>query len=102
MRKAKKAEIYRSGWHLVATLSVVVLPFLFFLFFTRYAHIASDRLFKTLGVSSVRLLAAYSIAAVLAWVLAVSFYKGRRAVFALPLFDVLQSFPTFAALPMVA
>lgn len=29
-----------------------------------------------------------------------AFYRGRRALVALPIFDVLQSFPTFAALPL--
>src|SRR5205814_1236311 len=43
---------------------------------------------------------AFTIALVLAWMLAVLFYKGKRSNVALPLFDVLQSFPTFAALPL--
>lgn len=29
-----------------------------------------------------------------------TFYKGKRAAVVLPIFDVLQSFPTFAALPL--
>lgn len=100
MRKAKKAEIYKSRRHLMATLLAVFLPFLFFLFFTKYADIALSALFMNLTVSLARILAAYAVSAVLAWILAALFYKGRRAFLALPVFDVLQSFPTFAALPL--
>lgn len=100
MKKPKKADIYKSRRHLFTTLFVVVLPFLFFLFFTKYAHIASGRLVQNLSTSFIRLLTAYAISAFLAWILAISFYKGRRAFLALPIFDVLQSFPTFAALPI--
>jgi ABC-type nitrate/sulfonate/bicarbonate transport system permease component len=32
--------------------------------------------------------------------MAVAFFRGKRALVALPVFDVLQSFPTFAALPL--
>lgn len=99
-RNPKRFKIYYSKAHLFATLSVVVLPFLFFLFFARYASVASGLLFSNLGISFARLLVAYFISAILAWVLAASFYKGKLAFFALPVFDVLQSFPTFAALPM--
>lgn len=51
-------------------------------------------------VSSLRLFTAYVISVILAWILAASFYQGRRAAIALPIFDLLQSFPTFAALPL--
>ena len=37
---------------------------------------------------------------ILGWVLAMLFYKGPSSVIALPVFDVLQSVPTFAALPI--
>ncbi len=46
------------------------------------------------------MIVAYIIAALLGWTGAVLFYKGRRGDVALPIFDVLQSFPAFAALPI--
>jgi NitT/TauT family transport system permease protein len=96
----KRMKIYTSRVHLLITLFVVILPFLFLLFFSQVAHIAVSTLAHDVWVSFLRLLIAYLIAVALAWILAAVFYRGRRAVVALPLFDVLQSFPTFAALPL--
>lgn len=93
-------KIYKSKRHALITLGIVVLPFLFLLVFSQYANIAADTLFMNIGSSFMRLVTAYLISAVLAWALAVSFYRGQRAKFALPAFDVLQSFPTFAMLPL--
>ncbi|OGZ46170.1 MAG: hypothetical protein A3C84_04925 [Candidatus Ryanbacteria bacterium RIFCSPHIGHO2_02_FULL_48_12] len=99
MRRAH-INIYNSRKHLAVTLLLVVLPFLFLLGFSRYAHIAAGQLFSDVGMSFVRLVVAYLISVVLAWILAILFYKGRRAKVALPVFDVLQSFPAFAMLPL--
>lgn len=93
-------NIYRSRIHILITIGVIFVPFLFLLLFSQYANIGTSKLFGDLFVSFLRLLAAYSIATVLAWTCAVSFYRGRRALIALPIFDILQSFPTFAALPL--
>ena len=101
MRK-KRMAIYASRKHVVATLLVLVAPFLFLLLFSELADIAASQLFWNLFVSTVRLTVAYIFAVILAWVFAVIFYRGRRAMVALPIFDVLQSFPTFAALPLAA
>ena len=92
--------IYASRWHLAITLFIVVLPFVFFLVFSEIAHIPVSELFTDLFVSSFRLLVAYLIGITIAWLLAILFYQGRRAMIALPVFDVMQSFPTFAALPL--
>lgn len=99
MRK-KRAKIYASRLHLAITLLVVVAPFVFFFVFSRVAKVAGDKLFFDIVTSFLRLLVAYGISVVLGWFCAVLFYKGKRAMIALPLFDVLQSFPTFAALPL--
>ncbi|HEV8601360.1 MAG TPA: ABC transporter permease subunit [Patescibacteria group bacterium] len=93
-------KIYKSRKHLAVTLLVVIAPFLFLLLFSKAEKIPTGQLFLDVFFSFLRLLIAYVIAAALAWLFAVSFYKGRRANVALPLFDVLQSFPTFAALPL--
>lgn len=97
-----RVEIYKSRKHLFVTFFIIVLPFLFLFSFSRLAQVGTQKLFFDIGISFGRLLAAYVIAAVLGWALAVSFYRGKRAAVALPLFDVLQSFPTFAMLPAVS
>ncbi|MDP3772177.1 MAG: ABC transporter permease subunit [bacterium] len=104
MRRKKTVmhHIYPSKRHVFTTLAFIVVPFLFLLSFSRIAHISGAELFVDVFVSLARLLAAYLIAVFLAWILAVSFYRGRRSIVALPLFDVLQSFPTFAVLPLIS
>lgn len=96
----KRVKIYQTRWHLAATLAILAAPFVFLVFFSQLFHIATFSLFRDIGVSFLRLLIAYIIAVVLAWTWAASFYRGRGSAVALPLFDVLQSFPTFAALPL--
>lgn len=93
--------IYESRMHMVITLLVIIIPFLFLLLFARFTQIAATKLFYDVAVSVGRLLLAYLLAAVIGWLCAVAFYRGRGALIALPIFDVLQSFPTFAALPLV-
>lgn len=95
-----RIKIYTSRWHLAFTFFIIVAPFLFFLIFSRVTHIAATFLFSNVLVSFVRVAVAYLVAAFLGWIFAVSFYRGKRAMIALPIFDVLQSFPTFAALPL--
>lgn len=98
--KIKRVKIYQSRIHIIFTMAILVIPFLFFIMFSRIFGIATRTLFLDLAISLGRLAAAYIIAAILGWIFAVSFYNGKRAIIALPIFDVLQSFPTFAALPM--
>ena len=100
MRNLKAELSYKNRLHLLITLVFVIMPFLFILIFSKLAHLTSGQLFKDLSVSFLRILIAYIIAAILAWLLAAAFYKGKRAIVALPVFDVLQSFPTFAILPL--
>ncbi|MDP3769698.1 MAG: ABC transporter permease subunit [Candidatus Sungbacteria bacterium] len=99
MRK-NHPSIYRSRLHRLVTVLFVALPFVFFLFFARFTAISSAQLFEHVSISFVRMLVAFVIAAILAWTWAVLFYHGKRAIIALPVFDVLQSFPTFAILPL--
>ena len=96
----KRSLIYRSRLHVLATVFFLLLPFAFFFFYAQLTSLSTGDLFSDVLVSCVRMIVAYVIAAVLGWVMAVAFYSGRRALVALPLFDVLQSFPTFAALPL--
>ena len=94
------AGIYHSWLHVFSTLLALVIPFCIFLGFLWWKHVSTSSFLYDLSLSTLRLVLAYIIAAVLAWLMAVSFYRGRFAVVALPFFDVLQSFPTFAALPL--
>ncbi len=99
MRK-HRVHIYRNRKHLFLTIALVLAPFLYLLFFAQLAHIATVSLFYDLLISCWRLVIAYAVAVLLAWIFAVLFCRGPRADVMLPLFDVLQSFPTFAALPI--
>ncbi len=94
------AKTYKNKLHVGITLLFVALPFVFFLVFSTVAHLSFPELLGDLVLSSARLLLAYLLAATIGWVCAVLFYRGPLATVALPIFDVLQSFPTFAALPI--
>lgn len=96
----KHAAIYGSRLHLAATFSFIVGPFLFLLVFAYIAEIKISTLFVDFTVSIFRLLAAYLIAVSLAWILALAFATGNWSTYALPVFDVMQSFPTFAIVPL--
>lgn len=99
MRK-KHIDIYHSRAHLFVTFLFIVVPFVFLLSFAHIAHIDTATLFYDIFISCVRLAIAYCVAVFIAWVGAMLFYRGRTAAIVLPLFDVLQSFPTFALLPL--
>lgn len=94
--------VYASWRHALVTLGIAATPFIFLLFFARFTNVTLHILLSDLFVSSVRLLAAYVISVILAWIAGALLYRGRRAIIALPAADVLQSFPTFAALPLAA
>ncbi len=99
-RVSKRVKIYQSRVHLLVTLAFLIAPFLFFLIFSKFINLPATTLFSDIFSSLYRMLIAYLISAILGWAFAVFFFKGKRSVIALPLFDVLQSFPTFAALPL--
>ncbi|MBX4210623.1 ABC transporter permease subunit [Candidatus Parcubacteria bacterium] len=96
----RKTAIYRSWRHVIITVCVTLIPFIFLLVFAEIARITLRQLFFDIFISGLRLAVAYIIAISIAWLTAVLFYKGKLSAFVLPLADVLQSFPTFAALPL--
>lgn len=101
MRRTRATvKIYQSRLHLILTMLIVAVPFFYLLAFSFFAQISVTKLFFDIVASVIRLFVAYFIALIFAWTTAVSFYRGKTARFALPIFDVLQSFPTFAALPL--
>ncbi len=100
MKNKHSGHIYRSWKHVFVVIFFVSLPFLYTLLFAEYANIAAGVLAQDFSLSLLRIMVAYVFSAVIAWICAVLFYRGRAATISLPIFDVLQSFPTFAALPL--
>ncbi len=92
--------MYRSWRHVAATAGLIILPLAFLLGFAHISHLETRVLITNLLVSLGRIAIAYVLSAFIGWGCAVLFYKGRRGDIALPVFDVLQSFPTYAALPL--
>ncbi len=100
MRKPKRARIYESRKQLIVTAAFIALPFIFLLLFSEFAHITLAKLTADINISLFRITAAYLLAAAFGWLFAISFYKGKSTMVILPIFDVLQSFPTFSILPL--
>ena len=96
----RHTSIYVSRVHLFVTLCFMLVPFAFLLLFAGITKISALELFTDFATSIVRLAIAYTIAVSLAWTLALLFSTGKRASVALPIFDVMQSFPTFALVPL--
>lgn len=99
IHRTRQVKIYQSKLHVLFTIFILVAPFLFILVFSQFASIAAKTLFLDLFASVERMVIAYVIAGVLGWLLAVLFYS-RKSAIALPIFDVLQNFPTFTVLPL--
>jgi len=97
----RNTDIYRSRLHLLVTFLLILLPLAYLLIFSRLAYANHGGLLRSLAISAGRLFVAYVIAAVVGWTCATLFYQGRRGAVALPIFDVLQSFPTFAMVPLL-
>lgn len=93
-------KIYKNKLHLVIALSLVILPFLFVAFVLPLSLDEKQLFLRQLIMSSWRLFVAYIISGALALVLAILFSRGKIGNIFLPIFDVLQSFPTFAMLPL--
>ncbi len=93
-------KIYKKKIHALWTFLIVLLPFLFIVLFTPLSYSEKMSCMSDLGASSVRLVVAYVISLFLAIVLGITLSRGRVGTVSLPVFDVLQSFPTFAMLPL--
>src|SRR5258706_2545496 len=87
-------HFHLTKWQIASSIILLGLPFVFLLGFARGFGLKPSVLFTDLGISSLRLAVAYLIAVSLAWISAAAFHRGKAATVALPLFDVLQSFPT--------
>lgn len=94
-------KIYHKRWHVLATLLIVLLPFLFVAFVLPLTVEQKKAFTGDLLISTVRLGVGYVISVFLATLFALFLTRGKIGAFFLPFFDVMQSFPTFAALPLV-
>lgn len=100
MRYPHRIKIYKKRWHLALTFLVIVLPFLFIISFSRITGVEATSVFVDLAQSAFRMAIAYVITVILALLLAVFLGQGKIGNFFLPVFDVLQNFPSFALLPL--
>ncbi len=94
-------KIYHKRSHLAATLAIMILPVLFILYALPFSHEQKLLFITDLSYSSARLIVAYAVSIILAMVFALFMTRGKIGAFFLPFFDVMQSFPTFAMLPLV-
>ena len=90
----------RSLAHILPIFGVLLIPLIALFAFSYVAKIDIGTLAENLGVSLSRILIAFIISVVFGWIFAAVFYKGKRSKWALPIFDVLESFPTYSALPI--
>ncbi len=99
-KKRKYVRIYKRRWHAFVTTLVVALPFLFVWFAAPKGLVNTDEFISGLIASSLRLVVAFGVSVVIALVLGLTLTRGKLGDFFLPLFDVMQSFPSFAILPL--
>ncbi|OGZ99381.1 MAG: hypothetical protein A3A28_04465 [Candidatus Sungbacteria bacterium RIFCSPLOWO2_01_FULL_47_32] len=100
MRYPHHIKIYKKRWHLVVTFLTIVLPIVFIFVFSKIGGISAGGVFVDIGASFVRVIFAYIISVALAIVFSLLLGSAKAEAFFLPLFDVLQSFPSFALLPI--
>lgn len=100
MKRHKYLRIYRKPWHLLFTVLTLVVPFILLLAFAEPAGFDTVSFVLDLLVSTVRVIIAFVISVLLALLLGLTLSRGRVGDFFLPVFDVLQSFPSFAMLPV--
>ena len=93
-------NVYKRRWHVFVTLLIVAIPFASFLLFVPSSILQKQVFLESMVSSGARLLIAYLISVILIIPLALLAH-GALSKWFLPLFDVMQSFPSFAMLPLV-
>lgn len=93
-------KIYKRRIHVLWTFLIVLMPFVFVLFFGTLSAPEKISFVGDLFASTMRLVIAYFVSLAIAIILGITLSRGRIGTVTLPLFDVLQSFPTFAMLPL--
>ena len=101
MRYSHKVHIYRRGSQLRFTLVTSILAVGLLLLFVRLSNVSLGTLFVDLLASTYRVVIAYLISLVISVLMALIVTRNRTFEdFLLPVLDVLQSFPSFAILPI--
>ncbi len=100
MRAYHHFSLSRESKHLAAAFSIILLPLAGLFAFSVVSGIEFGTIMYDLGVSAGRLLIAFIISMALAWGLVVWLVRGKTSTPTLAAFDVLQSVPTFALLPV--
>lgn len=101
MRYSHSIKIYKKRWHLLLTFITIAAPFIYIIIFSEFTGVKTGQVFIDLGTSFMRVLVAYAISVAVAIPLAFFLGQGKIGDFFLPIFDVLQSFPSFAILPLL-
>jgi NitT/TauT family transport system permease protein len=91
---------YHHRGHLLFTFFLILLPFIFVLLIPSLGTEQKQAFLADLAVSTWRLFVAYFLSVALATLAALLLSRGKLGNFFVPLFDVLQSLPTFAVLPL--
>ncbi len=100
MRAYHHFSLNRSYRHLLVAFGLIFLPLAGLFAFSLVSGLEFQRVMYDLGVSTMRLFIAFVIAMILAWGLVVWLVRGKTSTPTLAAFDVLQSVPTFALLPV--
>src|SRR4051812_5792703 len=90
----------RSKTHLLVACCILMFPVVSLFVFSLLTKISFFIAIHDLTISVIRLGIAFVIAVILAWLLVVIFIRGKTENVALALFDIFQSLPTFAILPI--
>ena len=101
MRYSHSVKIYKKRWHLLLTFITIAAPFIYIFIFSEFTGVKTSQVFVDLGASFFRVAIAYLISVILAIPMAFFLGQGKTGDFFLPVFDVLQSFPSFALLPLL-
>jgi ABC-type nitrate/sulfonate/bicarbonate transport system permease component len=100
MRAYHHFSLNRSWKHLAVAFGMIVLPLVALFVFSKVNGFEFSEALIDLMISSWRLLTAFILSLILAWVLVIWLVRGKTASPALAVFDVLQSLPTFTILPV--
>jgi ABC-type nitrate/sulfonate/bicarbonate transport system permease component len=100
MRAYHHFSLNREFKHIVIGFLIILTPLFGLFAFSLVSGIDFGTVIYDLGVSAWRLFIAFVIAMILAWGLVVWLVRGKTSSSTLAVFDVLQSVPTFALLPV--
>lgn len=100
MRYTHNLHIYKKRWHLAVTFLFLLLPFIYIVIFSPLTGLHTKQVLIDMGASFMRVMVAYVLSLIVACVFGIFLGQGKLGDFFLPVFDVLQSFPSFALLPL--